>query len=220
MAVWDDLKVVLAQLRDEQPGVLTQFPMPEVDEGRKPPFAIGLAPWAEIIGEQLHRQFGDNVDLTVGALPYPAGQQQVRRPPATDESAPLLDPRAMTAELDGPAVVSSGHTLHHRLLLRNHTDHLVSIATNGQVTAVVVDPQRAEAVGGYSGAQIAPLITFRVEPGEATRIPLLIGTESFVPALGYAVPPGDWGLQAPLTLGGDPHGERRRTSILPLTITA
>ena len=219
MAVWDDLKVVLVRLRDQQPGALTQFPMPEVDEGRQPPFTIGLAPWAETIAEQLHRQFGDNVDLSVGALPYPPGRP-VRRPPATDESTRLLDPRAMTAELDGPAVVRSGHTLHHGLLLRNLTDRLLPIATNGQVTAAVVDPQTGKAVGGYSGMQILPLITFRVEPGETTRIPLFIGTESFVPALGYAVPPGDWGLQAPLTLAWDPRGTRRRTPILPLTITA
>jgi hypothetical protein len=34
MAVWDELKVVLARLRDEQPGALMMYPMPEVDEGR------------------------------------------------------------------------------------------------------------------------------------------------------------------------------------------
>lgn len=46
VAVWDELKVVLARLRDEQPGTLMQYPMPEVDKGRRPPFVIGLAPWA------------------------------------------------------------------------------------------------------------------------------------------------------------------------------
>jgi hypothetical protein len=38
VAVWDELKVVLVRLRDEQPGILMQYPMPEVDEGREPPF--------------------------------------------------------------------------------------------------------------------------------------------------------------------------------------
>jgi len=36
MAVWDELKVMLARLRDEQPGTLTGYPMPDVDEGRQP----------------------------------------------------------------------------------------------------------------------------------------------------------------------------------------
>ena len=67
MTAWDELKAVLVRLRDEQPGVLMQYPMPEVDVGRVPPFAIGLAPWAAATAGELHRQFGDQVELTVGA---------------------------------------------------------------------------------------------------------------------------------------------------------
>ena len=63
MAAWDELKAVLLRLRDEQPSVLMQYPMPEVDEGRVPPFAITLAPWATTTAEELHRQFGDDVEL-------------------------------------------------------------------------------------------------------------------------------------------------------------
>ena len=40
MAAWDEMKAVLLRLRDEQTDVLMQYPMPEVDEGRVPPFAI------------------------------------------------------------------------------------------------------------------------------------------------------------------------------------
>src|ERR1700758_914038 len=67
MAAWNELKAVLLRLRDEQPGVLMQYPMPEVDEGRVPPFGITLAPSATATAEELHRQFGDDVELTVGA---------------------------------------------------------------------------------------------------------------------------------------------------------
>src|SRR5215831_6715637 len=109
MAAWDGLKVVLARLRDEQPGVLMQYPMPEVDEGRQPPFGIHLAPWAIAAAEQLHQQFGADVDLTVGALAYPPSRQP-RRLPATGQPPELLDPQQIAAELDGPAVVRSGHT--------------------------------------------------------------------------------------------------------------
>jgi hypothetical protein len=243
MAVWDELKVVLARLRDQQPGTLMQYPMPEVDEGRQPPFVIGLEPWAAATAEELHRQFGDDVELTVGALPYPPGRQPPHRPAATP--ADLLDPDEIAAELDGPAVVGSGHTLRHGLLLRNRTGRELQIATNGQVTAVVVDPYSGEVVGGYAGFQQLPLIIFRVAPGQTGRVPLLIGTASCTPRLGYAIPPGDWGIQTTLTLvphhdaeghsrPGDAHRRalraivsrpgrdlpRRRTPILPLTITA
>jgi hypothetical protein len=72
VAVWDELKPVLARLRDQQPGTLMLSPMPEVDQGRQPPFMIQPAPWAVAAAENLHRQFGDDVDLTVGALALPA----------------------------------------------------------------------------------------------------------------------------------------------------
>jgi hypothetical protein len=142
-------------------------------------------------------------------------------------------------------VVRSGHTLRHGLLLRNLTGRELQLATNGQVTAVVLDPHTGEVVGGHAGFQQLPLIIVRVPPGQAGRVPLLIGTASCTPRLGYAIPPGDWGIQATLTLvphhdaggdsrPGDAHRQalravadrrgrdlpRRRTPILPLTITA
>lgn len=197
-----------------------RYPMPEIDESRQPPFAIHLAPWAVTTAEELHQQFGDAVDLTVGALPYPRGSRPEHRP-EPGQRAVLLDPQEMAAELDGPAIVRSGHTLNHGLLLRNCTDRQVQIATNGHVTAVIIDPRTGEVVGGYSGAQIAPLVVFRVRPGQTERIPLLIGTASLAPRIGYSVPAGDWGVEATLTLGPDPRNSpRRRTPILPLTIIA
>ena len=220
MAAWDELKAVLLRLRDEQPGVLVQYPMPEVDEGRVPPFGITLAPWATATAEELHRQFGDDVELTVGALPYPPDRQP-RPQQATVPPPGLIDPQEITAELDGPAVVRSGHTLRHGLLVGNLTRQELTIATNGQVTAVVVDPRTGQTVGGFAGFQTLAGVFFRVAARATERIPVLIGTDSFTPELGYILPPGSWGLQAPVTLSRDlgtrPH--RRLTPILPLTIT-
>lgn len=221
MAVWDELNLVLARLRDQQPGILMTYSMPEAGEGGQPPFTIQLAPWAAAAAEQLHRQFGNNVDLTVGALPYPPDRLPHRPPAACQNPPDLLDPHEITAELDGPAVTRSGHTLRHGLLLRNLTGHELQIATNGQVTTVVVDPRTGEIVGGFAGPQVQPLIIFRVAPEQTERVPLLVGTASFTPRLGYAVPAGDWGIWAALMLGPDPRDSpRRRTPVLPLTITA
>jgi len=103
MAVWDELKVVLGRLRDEQPGTLMQYPMPEVDEGRQPPFTIRLEPWAAATAEELHQQFGDDVELTVGALNYPPGRPPPR--PETGESR-QRSPSART-----PAIRPAGQSL-------------------------------------------------------------------------------------------------------------
>jgi hypothetical protein len=221
MAVWDELKVVLARLQDEQPEALRQWPSPEVDEGRQPPFEIRLAPWATEIAEDLHGRFGDDVRVIVGALAYPLESRPRRRAPAAGPAAELLDPRQVEAELDGPAVVRSGQTLHHGLMITNHTSQQLQIATNGVVTAVVVDPATGEVVGGYAGFQTLPLVWFRASPGATQRIPLLIGTASSAPRLGYAIPPGAWGIQVTLKLGDYPSNHcYRRTPVLPLTVIA
>jgi hypothetical protein len=187
---------------------------------RVPPFDITVAPWATTTAEELHRQFGHDVKLTVGALPYPPDGQP-RPQPATTPPPDLLDPQEITAELDGPAVVRSGQTLRHGLLVGNLTRDELTIATNGQVTAVVVDTRTGQAVGGFAGFQTLAGIFFRVAAGATERIPLLIGTASFTPELGYVLPPGSWGIQVPLDLAPDILSRHRRlTPVLPLTITA
>ena len=220
MTGWDELRVILTRLRNERPGDLLGFPDPSHREGQPPPYQITLAPTAVTVAEDLHARFGDSVELTVGALPYPPGRPP-RWPHVTERPAELLSPQQATAELDGPAVVRSGHTLRHGLLLRNHSGDHLKIPTNGQLTTAVVDPATGEVVGGFAGAQALPLITYRVAPGQTERIPLLTGTASFTPRLGYTVPPGSWGIQATLILGRGSHDSpHRRTPVLPLTITA
>jgi hypothetical protein len=218
MTAWDELRVILTRLRDEQPDDLLGFPNPRRQEGQPPPYRIRLAPTAVVVAEDLHTRFGDSVDLMVGALPYPPGRPP-RWPPFTEPPAELLSPQQATVELDGPAVVRSGHTLRHGLLLRNHSGDDLKIATNGHLTTAVVDPAIGEVVGGFAGMQALPLMIFRVAPGQSEQIPLLTGTASFTPRLGYAVPPGAWGIQATLILGDLRDSPRRHTPVLPLTIT-
>lgn len=171
MAVWDELRLTLARLLEEHPGALRGCPDPNRSEGGLPPFAIRLAPWAEAVAGELSQRFGDQVDLTVGALPYPPDRPPrgpARRPSRPREPAEMLDPREAEAELDGPAVVRSGHTLRHGLLLRNHTDGELQIATNGHVTAWIVDPRTGEEVGGFTSEPLALAAT--PDPaGRATR---------------------------------------------------
>jgi hypothetical protein len=81
----------------------------------------------------------------VGALAYPPGRQP-ERPHATSRPDALINPQEAAVELDGPAVVRSGHTLRHGLLLRNLSGTELQVATNGQVTAAIVDPATGEVV--------------------------------------------------------------------------
>jgi hypothetical protein len=211
-ALWTQLGPIIARLNTEQPLCVPSW-------GGE---SVGLAAWAVPVAEELHRQFGDQVELTVGRLRYPPDRQPP--PPPMSRGLPrLFDPGETEVELDGPAVVSSGHTLCHGLRLRNLGDRDLEVATNGRVTADVVDPGTGEVVGGYAGLALAVGRMFTAAPGQTTRIPLLIDTASSTLRLGYAVPPGHWGLQVTLTLGGwgSPGSPAllRRTPILALTIT-
>jgi len=44
-------------------------------------------------------------------------------------------------------------------------------------------------IGGYSGPVFMMLQAFHVVAGQTTRVPLLVATDSFLPDLGYAIPP-------------------------------
>jgi len=210
VTVWDDLKVVLEELRQTAPCPLQGHPDPKVDWGRQPPFAIHLQPWAVDVAHRLHSRFGDGVSLTVGALGYPEGE-----PPLEDrrqeESGPGIE-----VDLAQPVVVSSGHTVRTTLRVTNREAHELVLHTNGQLVARVLDPETRTIVGGFSGAMTLPLVRFPIPPGGTADVPLLVGTASLVRALGYSLPPGEWVMDTVLTVA---DGRRIRTSAVALTIT-
>ncbi len=127
-----------------------------------------------------------------------------------------MDPTEASVELDGPGEVRSGDVLDTGLRVRNLGDTVLEVHTNGRLTALVLDQRTGEVVGGDTRAQLAPLVRFRVAPGEHDTIPLIVGTASFVPDLGYTVPPGAWEMAADPKLG---DGRVVRTPPVPLTIT-
>jgi hypothetical protein len=211
MTVWDELKVVLLDLQGS--GALAAYPDPRVDEGREPPFEIRLQWWASEIADDVHQRFGDDVKLVVGMSPYP--ERPARRHSAP-EDIPDLDPTVMTVELQAPIVVSSGSTVRGALRIHNLGADAIVIFTNGHVTAQVVDPRTGDVVGGFAGAQTAPLVTFQAAPDGTVVVPVLVGTASSLPELGNAVPAGEWAIRVNLKLE---DGRRVRAPLLPMTVT-
>jgi hypothetical protein len=216
MTVWDDLKVVVARFAAEKPRPLTRWPDPRLVVG-EPPFEIGLAAWAIDAAEQLHEQFGADVELTVGAFCYPERRLTGVHSPQSGVPKRKLEESEVQVALDGALSVQSGHLVRHRLLVSNHASRELQVRTSGELIADVVDPGTGAIVGGYSGFVFAMLQIFDVDPGSTVPIPLLVATDSFVPDLGYAVPPGAWGIQITLDSAA---GRPSRSPVLPLTITS
>ena len=208
---WADLKLVLTELRDDPSQPLQAYPDPRGDRDRHPPFDIHLQPWATEVASRLHERFGDGVRLTVGALSYPdpaTGPLPPRRP--------LPEVADVAVALAEPLSVPSGHTARTTVVMTNTGTAGLAIHTGGQLVGLILDPKTRAVVGGYAGAMHAPLIIFQAGSGETVEVPLLVGTASFVPELGYAVPPGEWAVAADLDLGG---GRVMRTPGLSFTVT-
>jgi hypothetical protein len=171
------------------------------------------------VAARLRERYGDAVDLTVGFLhfpecTYPGSSESLltaQRPPT-----PLL-PGDLRVAVEEPLEVRSGANLHSTMQMFNSGDQDAVAHTNGQITAPVVDPGTNEVAGGYSGAQTLPLIRFCARAGGSVEIPLLIGTASTLPRLGYAVPPGRWAIE--ITLGLGDRGAFRAPPI-PLEVVA
>jgi hypothetical protein len=204
----------LSRIRDENPAALAGCPDLLVDRADRLPFPIELAPWATDVAAELDGSFGAAVELRVGFLHFP--QRALAAGPGPKPAADTGVTEVGVA-LEADLVLRSGHSGRGGLLLHNLGSAHIQLVTNGSLTAVVVDPITREAVGGFSGAQVLPMVTFSAAPGGAVRVPLLVGTASLVPDLGYASPPGQWAMRTTLQLVS---GRRLRTPTLPLTVTA
>ena len=73
MGIWDEVRPALVRLREQKPSPLKRYPSLESAEAGPPPFTVGLASWAAGVAGELHQRFGDQVELTVGALPSGPG---------------------------------------------------------------------------------------------------------------------------------------------------
>jgi hypothetical protein len=135
-------------------------------------------------------------------------------------------------------VVSSGHTAQSALSIHNMTTDRFTVLTHGYLTAIIVDPLTGRAVGRVAGAQryvtacvsdpetglvrpasaeSLPIVRFELAPGGTSVVPVLVGTASVNPDVGYAVPAGEWAVQVILEFA---DGRYLRTAQLPVTVTS
>jgi hypothetical protein len=142
-----------------------------------------------------------------------------RPPEMTARPRPSVEPAHPSEfgfELEGNALVRSGRHTTAGLRVHNLTAAAIAVRTIGSLSAAVLDPATGEHIGGYTGYMPVPLVRFTVPADDSTVIPLLIGTSTSRPELGYAVPPGQWAVSVDLTLE---DGRVLRTPPMTLTVT-
>src|ERR1700691_4760385 len=116
---------------------------------------IQLAADRQAFASNFHGRFADAVVLRVGVFPFPPpprSEYLEKAPPAVVRpTLPLLPSEEFEVSLDDEIEVSSGGTKRGVLRIHNRGSAEVVIATNGGVTARVVDSQTGNGVGGFSG---------------------------------------------------------------------
>lgn len=161
---------------------------------------------AEALAAKLHERFGATLEIKLGALPYPLREDhevRERRPPAVTADNPGID---VELRLTTPAV-ASGHDARGSLLMSNVTGRPFSFSTGVSLVGVLVDPVRDVVVG--TSTALWPLVALghRLPPHETRSMPVVIGTTSCDPSLGYVLPPGVYnamvGLDIDLSSGRD-----------------
>jgi len=212
VGIAEELGDLLDRLRDAPGHPLRGFSNPRRSQ---PPFSITLAAWATELAGDLDARYGELVLIEVGHFHYPARTpRSVRTPTARP---PLIDPLRVEVRPLEHQEVRSGYHLHSSVSVQNVGEHPLTIRTNGVVQSVTVDPASGEVSGCFAGPQVAKLVRFRADPGQAISIHALIGSASLRPELGYSVPPGHWAFEVFLDLEGD---GRYRTPRMPITIVS
>ena len=222
VTAWRELSPELERLYERRVLSGSTSPGPTL---QLPPWTVSLHAYAIDEAVALHEHFGSLVELRVGFLAYPPNGVDLRlrtqrsAEPTVEDGTGLL-----SVALDRPAVIVSGHTVRQQLLVTNLGSTDIAAFTGPNLIAEIVDPSSGVVVGGYSGGQRSSGHFHTIPPGKTKPIPLLIGTASLVPDLGYALPPGEWSLRIVLPLR-DASRQTLRTARhlllppLPVTIT-
>jgi hypothetical protein len=96
-------------------------------------------------------------------------------------------------EPPSPLTVRTGRFTHQDVLVTSRAANRHALATAGDLLAAVAD-SAGSVVGVHVGPHNAARVELWIEPHQISPLPVLIGTASVVPDLGYAVPLGQWHL--------------------------
>jgi hypothetical protein len=142
------------------------------------------------LAADLHREFGDQVDLRVGLLPFPLSRCSDDAPVAGDvPPAPSwLGVRPVQPVLIG----------RHRdsvlvpVRLSNRSAHDVVIVIGQTAVGHLLDPQTLQIAGGPAGVTNLMALVHEVPAGGCVEVSAMFGPASARTRWGYQLPAGRW----------------------------
>ena len=158
---------------------------------------VGLRANGEGMARQIVEEYGDAVHVTVGVLSYPDRTRADGLTTCTPANGTLrLDaPLRGTLTLQ-PLSVSSGADFDATVRVVNIGVNAFDFQSGSPVTALVFAPGASEAIGTYTGGIAGVGLGQVLAPRDSVDIDVLGGTASCDPALGYALPPGQYEVRA------------------------
>lgn len=186
--------------------------------GQSGPGQVTLRASFADIAADLHRRFGDALDITVGSKPFPPERITEFRTVALPVSNVDLPHLAVELHFEATTVVA-GEDLRGTATLTNHGQDRLWFIT-GLATGGVRRPGDNKLAGAFRGAVAAVGLNVDLRQGQSRDIPVLIGTASCLPDRSYVVPAGAYEAVASLSVNrrdddGRPTGRQRFVVIGP-----
>jgi len=160
---------------------------------------VRLTPDSALVAEELVREFGDSVSITVGFKPFPSGSVDPGHlPPETAGAARWRSAMRFTCEVADP-LIPSGDSTRGRLTILNCGDAPVEFDAGVNVGWLCV-PGTLDVVGGYSGAMSPGGRVVKLDTGGVASFNFIVGTASCEADNRYVVEPGSYDVAVPLSI--------------------
>jgi hypothetical protein len=173
---------------------------------------VRLNPDAAPIAEELKREFGDTVSITVGFKPFPLGDAHpAPLPLEPSEAGERQLGLRVTCEL-ADTRIPRGASVTGQLVILNCGSVTARFSASASAGWLCV-PGTLDVVGGYSGAIAAGARVIELAVGGSTSLNFIVGTASCAADDQYVVGPGIYEVVVPLSVR-DAGGERDPVRLL------
>jgi hypothetical protein len=182
------------------------------------PVVIGLMPGQEGLADSLLAEYGKNVAITVGFLPYDGSP--VRSPTCGQVAVPMALPAGLHLSLRlKDATVRSGADFDATLVVSDSGPGTFAMDTGQPLVAVVVRAGTRQVVGVYSGLIAGTGHLVHLTPGQTGTVSVFGGTARCDGGMGSALPPGTYQVVVQVSPEGRIHTPNYLTPPVPLVVT-
>ncbi|MGE0306530.1 MAG: hypothetical protein AB7Q27_12285, partial [Acidimicrobiia bacterium] len=160
---------------------------------------VELAPSSMDLAKDLVREYDPLVVVRLGRYAYPLNAASQLSAPAK-ECSPVApggpsSPSLMSETIVDAVEVRSGETMMSHLLLTNNSAEAIVLEGHQPLLGVLVGVNSNTALAEYAGPIAETGFIAELQPGESTKVELLVGTDSCDEDAGYSAPPGRYEIR-------------------------